>query len=148
RALEERRSRGEDGEEAFENALRDLGLEIPGEESESADEPWADDEQEPWADEGPESFGGEAGPEDEGFGDGDEKGDPFGPEDDERHPLLRRAMDILKHLHTVFRDADPQHESSLRTLFQGAGDAMGGLAQALSRRIFDEDDPGDYGLRV
>src|SRR5262249_4308722 len=37
--------------------------------------------------------------------------------------------------------------SSLSTLFQGAGDAMGGLAQALSGGA-EEDDPDECGLRV
>jgi hypothetical protein len=55
-------------------------------------------------------------------------------------------MDLLKQLHAVFRDADPCLTSELRTLFQGAGDVMGGLAQALARE--DEDDRDLYGLRV
>src|SRR5262249_51638822 len=38
RALEERRSRGEDEDRAFEKALDDLGLEAPDEESGAADE--------------------------------------------------------------------------------------------------------------
>ena len=108
RAIEERRSRGEDDDEAFEHALDDLALETPGE--------------------------------------GDKAPDPFEAEDDERHPLLKRAMDLLHHLHTVFGDADPQFASSVRTLFQGAGDTMGGLAQALSRHEDEEDDPDEYGL--
>jgi hypothetical protein len=49
RALEERRSQGEDDETAFEDALHDLGLEVPGEESPSDDEPWDEDAQEPAA---------------------------------------------------------------------------------------------------
>ena len=56
-------------------------------------------------------------------------------------------MDLLHRLHTLFHDADPQLESSLSTLFQGAGDVMGGLAQALPERD-EEDDRDDYGLRV
>jgi hypothetical protein len=57
-------------------------------------------------------------------------------------------MDLLKDLHTVFRDAEARFEPSLHTLFHGAGDTMGGLAQALSRHGDDEDDLDDYGLRV
>src|SRR5262249_39138735 len=114
---------------------------VPGEESESADEPWHD-EQEPFAGaEGAEDVPEETGP-------GDKESDPFEAEDDERHPLLQGAMDLYRHLHEVFRGADSRFEPSLRTLFQGAGDAMGGLSQALSRRAGDEDDPDDYGLRV
>jgi hypothetical protein len=53
-------------------------------------------------------------------------------------------MDLLARFDTLFRDAGPRFASSLSTLNQGAGDAMGGLAQALSRR----DDIEDYGLCV
>jgi hypothetical protein len=63
----------------------------------------------------------------------------------ERHPLLQQAMDLLVRFDTLFRDAGPRFASSLSTLNQGAGDAMGGLAQALSRR---DDDIEDYGLCV
>jgi hypothetical protein len=141
RALEERRSCGEDDDEAFENALEDLGLEVPGEEPGSEDEPGLEDEQEAFA--GPMS--GDAVPGNADVGDGDEEDDPFRAEDDERHPLLQAAMDLLKHLHEVFRGADPRFAPSLHALFQGAGDAMGGLAQALSRPVEDLD---DYGLCV
>jgi hypothetical protein len=128
RALEERLSRGEEDEKALVNALGDLGLETPGEESWPADEPWR---------EGEESF--PALPH-EGYS-------PFDA-DEERHPLLEGAMDFLKHLHVVFREAGPKLASPLRTLFQGAGDVMGGLAQALSGDEEDEGDPDAYGLRV
>lgn len=133
RALEERRSRGEDEDKAFD----DLGLEAPDEESGAADE--QHEEQEPFA----ESL--EAGPNDAGSGEVEDA--PFATAEEERHPLLRSALNVLKHLHTVFRDADPALASSLNTLFQGAGDAMGGLAQGLSGRA-EEDDPDEYGLRV
>ena len=136
RAIEERRSRGEDDDEAFDHALDDLALETPGEESEEEDEPWTDDE----------PFDTDAAPGEIDSGEGDKAPNPFEAEDDERHPLLKRAMDLLHHLHTVFGDADPQFASSVRTLFQGAGDTMGGLAQALSRHEDEEDDPDEYGL--
>jgi hypothetical protein len=137
RALEERLGRGEDEDAAFENALDDLGLEVPSDDSEPLDELWCEE---------PEPFAGEAAPDNVDSGDGDEKETPFESEED-RHPLLRRALDLLKQLHGVFRGADPRYEPSLRTLFQGAGDAMGGLAQALCGRE-EADDPDDYGLRV
>ncbi len=140
RAIEERRSRGEDDETGFEHALSDLGLEIPGEEPCDADEPWRDDEQDSFA--GPLDF--EIAADDLGVEDGDEEDAPF-PAGNERHPLLTAATDLLKDLHTVFRDADARFAASLRPLFQGAGDAMGGLAQALSAH---GDDADDYGLRV
>jgi hypothetical protein len=130
RALEERRSRGEEDAEAFENALDDLGLEPPEEESDAADEPWPADEPDLPV---PAESAADS--------------DPFGTEDDERHPLLKEAMDLLTHLDTVFRGADPKLAPSLSTLYQGAGDAMGGLAQALRGRD-EEDDPDAYGLCV
>jgi hypothetical protein len=139
RALEERRSRGETDEEAFDNALDDLALEVPGEEAEEGDRPWLDDEADP--------FPGNIAPEGASADAGAEAHDPFEAEDEERHPLLERALDFLHHLHTVFRDADSRLASSLRTLYQGAGDTMGGLAQALSGDE-DENDPEGYGLRI
>ncbi len=142
RALEERRSRGEEDGEAFENALRDLGLEVPSEEFGPADEPWSEEQE--WL-AGPK--GAEASPDEPGSGDGDEEGASSETEE-ERHPLVPEAMDLLTHLHAVLRNADPRLASSLRTLFQGAGDAMGGLVQALSVRADDQDDPDDYGRRV
>jgi hypothetical protein len=115
---------------ALERALDDLGLEAPGEEGGPADDLW-DDEQ-PSADllEG-----------------NTEQEDVPARARKKRHPLLEAAMDLLKHLHTVFRNADERFAPSLHTLFQGAGDAMGGLAQALPRRG-EEDDPDYYGLCV
>jgi hypothetical protein len=136
RALEERRARGEE-EGAFEKALNDLGLEAPGEEAD--DEPWRE-EQESFA--GP--LDGETVPDEAGVEEGDEEGAPFQTRA-ERHPLLNSALGLLRDLHAVFRDAGPQFAPSVHTLFQGAGDAMGGLAQALPARGDDRDDDG---LRV
>jgi hypothetical protein len=140
RALEERGSRGEDDDKAFEHALNDLGLEIPGEEPGPADEPWRDDEPE-WS---AEPSDGETAHDDVGGNDGDEEHELFTAKG-ERHPLLADAMELLQELHTIFRNDDPRLASSLSTLFQRAGDVMGGLAQALSGRA---DDIDDYGLRV
>jgi hypothetical protein len=134
RSLEERRASGEEDEEAFEKALGDLGLEPP----EPADEPW--DEEEPFAEpSGDIDLGDEEGQ-------ADEEDEPFGGAK-ERHPLLERATDLLMSLHEVFRNVDKQFEPSLHTLYQGAGDVVGGLAQALSRREMDEE-LNPYGLRV
>ena len=129
RALEERRSRGQDDDTAFDNALQDIGLEAPDDESGEETEPWRVDE--------PDLFDE---PVDEANADGDEEDDA-----EERHPLLKAATDLLLELHSAFRDTSSRSAASLSTLFQGAGDTMGGLAQALSRR---EDDSDDYGLRV
>ena len=71
--------------------------------------------------------------------------DRFEAEPQERHPLLQKSMDLLLRLHTLFGDDDPRFARALATLHQGAGDAMGGLAQALSDR---DDDAVDFGLRV
>jgi len=138
RSIEERRSRGEDDDSAFDNAMMDLGLEIPGEdegdEASSDEEPESFDDQFEIDDALDEATANETSEED----------DPFATEE-ERHPLLVRASDLLHELHTAFRQADAGLEPSLRTLFQGAGDAMGGLAQAVSERDEDFD---DYGLRI
>jgi hypothetical protein len=137
RAIEERMARGETEETAFENALEDLGLEPPGDSTELADQPW-DQGEEPFA-----ASPGEADLDDVDADDDEQDDAPFG---EERHPLLLAAMDLLKHLHEVFRAPDKRLEPALRTLFHGAGDTMGGLAQALSGE--EADDPDDYGLRV
>lgn len=108
RALEERLARGEDYDTAFENALGDLGLEPPDGEPDSADASWQDEAPEPFADP-----------------------DVAACETKERPPLLQSALDLLHRLHRLFRDADPRLAPALEALFQGAGDAMGGLAQAL-----------------
>jgi hypothetical protein len=63
----------------------------------------------------------------------------------ERHPLLQKAMDLLVRFDAHFRNMDPQLAPALGTLYRGAGDAMGGLAQALLGR---DDDAGNRGLRV
>jgi hypothetical protein len=136
RALEERRRSGEDEDTAFENALQDLGLEIPGDEPEAPEEPWHAEEPESF----PELLDVEATAEESRSADDD----LFDAAKD-RHPLLECSMNILKDLHSVFQGADPRYAPSLRTLFQGAGDAMGGLAQALSA---PEEGIDDYGLRV
>jgi hypothetical protein len=139
RALEERRSRRVDDETAFRDALRDVVPDGLDDESERSGDSWCDDEDAPLG----ESLGDEVAAEGAGF---KETGDDwFETEAEERHPLLQQAMDLIGHLDTLFRDADPRHASSLGTLYRGAGDAMGGLAQALSHR--DHDAP-DFGLCV
>ena len=144
RALEERQSRGEE-DEAFDNALHDLGLEVPDEDAEDSDEPWQDEEgpfDEPIAD---------LAEDDAGVWDDDAEEDDFANEDDgpfaKRHPLLERAMNFLHRLHQLFGNGGKEGAPALQTLVQGAGDTMGGLAQALSRHG-DEDVLETYGLRV
>jgi hypothetical protein len=139
RALEERLSRGLDHETAFREALREIVPGLPDEETERSDEPWRDDEPPPFG----ESFADEAARQGAGFPVAD--GDESEAKEEERHPLLQRAMDLLVRLDTLFRDRAPRSAPALGTLFQGAGDAMGGLAQALGLR---DDDGEDYGLCV
>ena len=124
RAIEERLNRGLDEATAFEEALREVVPDLPDDETERFDETWRDDEHPPF---------------DESFADDD----PFEVEEEDQHPLLRRAMDLLVRLHSLFGDAGLQ--SAVQTLYQGAGDMLGGLAQALSDR---DHAPESYGLRV
>jgi hypothetical protein len=126
RAIDERRRRGLDEESALRDALREVVPDLPDDETEPFDEPWRDDEPPPFA---------EPLAEDE----------PFEAEEDERHPLLQTAMDLFVRFDSLFRDAGPQWAPALRMLYQGAGDAVGGLAQALSDR---DHDAQSYGLRV
>jgi hypothetical protein len=135
RAIEDRLSQGEDAEEALAKALDDVVPEIPGEEPDCAGEPWHNDEDEL-----------HRASDETGADECDEHDALISAGSDERHPLLQRAMDLLHDLHAIFRDTDPRHGASLRTLFQGAGDVMGGLAQGLSTGEYDDED--DYGLRV
>jgi hypothetical protein len=131
RALEERLSRGLDHETAFQEALREIVPGLPDEETDRSDEPWRGDEPLPFG----ESFAGKE----------EKDGDRFEAEEEERHPLLQSAMDLLVRLDLLFGDTEPRFGPTLSTLYQGAGDAMGGLAQALG----DPDQaPDDYGLCV
>src|SRR5262249_9361684 len=59
--------------------------------------------------------------------------------------LLQKAMDLLTPLDSLCHGESPRQTPSLRTPYQGAGDVMGGLAQALSR---PDRDAGEHGLRV
>jgi len=139
RAIAERRSRGGDNEAAFQDALRDVVPGVPDEETELSDEPWRHDEH--------ASFGQALEDETAGRGGGLQGADddPFEAEEEERHPLLQQAMDLWKRLDTLFREEGPRSAPTQSTLYQGAGDAMGGLAQALSHRDHDAE---DFGLRI
>ncbi len=139
RAIAERRSRGGDNEAAFQDALRDVVPGVPDEETELSDEPWRHDEH--------ASFGQALEDETAGRGGGLQGADDdsFEAEEEERHPLLQQAMDLWKRLDTLFREEGPRSAPTQSTLYQGAGDAMGGLAQALSHRDHDAE---DFGLRI
>jgi hypothetical protein len=139
RAIEERRRRGLDDETALRDALREVVPEVPNEEFERSDEPWRDDKDASFG----EALAEEAAQDVTGFREAGD--DPFEAHIEERDPLLQKAIDLLLRLDTLFPDADPRSVPALGTLFQGAGDVMGGLAQALSDRGDDDD---LYGLRV
>jgi hypothetical protein len=137
RAIEERRSRGDEIETAFQDALLDVVPDVPDEGTERSEEPATDEQHAPFG----ESLEYEAEGEGAGFREADH--DQFEAEEEERHPLLQQAMDLLVRLDTLFRDQDPRFAPSLGVLYRGAGDAMGGLAQALARR---DQDVKHYGL--
>ena len=140
RAIEERMQRGEDHTTAFENAMRDIGLTVPDKSDwqiDDVDVDFNDLEEEAPFDVEAEDW--QSGP--------DEFATDFDEElaEDERrdHPLLRRGTDLWLKLTKQFADTDAAHEQTLRTLFRGLGDLVGGLAQATSR-IFEEDDYDEF----
>jgi hypothetical protein len=119
RSIEERRSAGQDHDEAFEDALRDeLALDLPGDD-EDDDETGELDTELDFVDAGAEEDG--APPE-----------DVLATRERARHPLLETATDLTVRMHKTFRGTEPRFTTALQTLFDGAGDAVGGLAQALS----------------
>lgn len=70
--------------------------------------------------------------------------DSFEADDEDRHPLLQKAMDLLVRFDSVFHEEGTRVAPAQNVLYQGAGDMIGGLAQALSPR---EHDAEDHGLR-
>jgi hypothetical protein len=134
RAIEERLGRGEDSEGAFEGALRDEGIiDLPDEPSGADDDQDFDSDSElemeedsPWKDSLPELVRDEQA-EDEELATADSE--PFGGKD--RHPLLERAMDFMMQVHDLFEKDKHVRSSHADVLQRGAGELMGGLAQAL-----------------
>jgi hypothetical protein len=90
-----------------------------------------------------ESHADEAARKGIGIREGDD--DSFKADEEERHPLLQKAMDLLARIDSFLHDQNPRLAPALGTLSQVAGDAKVGLAQALSPR---DQDAGDHGLRV
>jgi hypothetical protein len=168
RLVEERLARGEDYDQAMEGAMKDAGIVDPAEELSEGDDDsefsmgefdWTNDDDsdsdvEEFAD-GPET--GDPSETSESLAAADDESpeaasdaDPF---DRDRHPLLERASEFWLRLHELFKEGLPGEkaapgkssaESALHTLFQGAGDLCGGLAQALT----DPEDYPDRGLCV
>jgi hypothetical protein len=83
------------------------------------------------ADKADDSDEGEANGENgEGKETHDEESDQPLPGED-RHPLVKRASKFYLQLHESFKDDTPGMRALLDTMFRGAGDLCGGLAQAL-----------------
>lgn len=106
RAVEDRRSRGQDDEAALESALDDVAPEVPDEEAGRVEEPWTDEEQDALAEAMDEqSAAGDVDPGDGAWGATPLRGH------EESHPLLKCATGLLQRFHEVFRDADPPFAS-------------------------------------
>lgn len=122
RAIEERLERGEEAGEAFDGALRDEGIiDLP---------PLADEDEHEqtlnFAEEFGESLNWEDGPWEQSLSESFIEDD----EDEDRHPLQERALNLMLRLHEVSKHVKVR-DSYLETLHGGAGEILGGLAQAL-----------------
>jgi hypothetical protein len=125
RAIEEHLAQGDDFDDAFDAAmLEETALGLPEEPSESEpSDHWADEledeeEDEPWRKSLPETS-------DESDDDGDfVDGRP-------RHPLQRQAFDLMLRLNKLLGAGKGEAGSHQGILMHGAGEIMGGLAQAL-----------------
>ena len=161
RLLEERLARGEDHDQAFEAALEDAGigrsrasLGDDGDEAEEEEFEWID-EMESAAARGEEEVDESQDEPEQDAGGGPESDSEAGKSDVElpdrdQHPLLERASQFYLRLHELFKDVavgtqGPGSHAAMHTLFQGAGDLCGGLAQAMSPR---EEFIDDRGLRI
>ncbi len=132
RVIEERLRCGESAREAMEVALGDEGiLDLPLDED--TDEPFSDpvSEEDPYSVDNDESWR--------------ESLSPVDPDDDQlntRHPMQQQAMDLMLRLYELPKRLDLASSSQFETLLRGAGEMMGGLAQALNSC----DDPLHGGL--
>ena len=123
RAIEEQLQQGYDHRDAFENAMRNEGIiDLPGEEP----NPELMEELAEFDDDASDESWQESLPETE-WSDSDE--DPFTRD---RHPLQETAHDLYLRLHDLLKDEGDEASSHISSLMGGAGDIMGGLAQALS----------------
>ena len=111
RAIEERRRRGLEEETAFRDAAG-RGTDLPDGEPDRFDEPWHDDVDSRFADSSADSTTRE----DAGIWQEDEE--PFEVEEEPRHPLLQRAMDLLLRLDSIFPDSVPTFDRSMDTLYR------------------------------
>jgi hypothetical protein len=148
RAIEEHLAQGEKIEDAFESAmLEETALGLPAEEDDDGEvsacfsdflreiEEAEADADAPWKASLPESVTNAAhnfiSPDDE-----------F--EDEKFHPLQQRAHDLYMRIFDLAKTKSSQVDGHLEALFSGAGDMVGGLAQALGH----DDIPGMTGLSI
>ncbi len=132
RAIEKRLERGEETGAAFEGALRDEGIiDLP---------PLADEDSHEQAagfqEELDESLDGEDAPWQESLSESflEDEDEYMDNEDEERHPLQEQALKLMLRLHEVSKHVTVRN-SYLETLHGGAGEMMGGLAQALGPHL-------------
>jgi hypothetical protein len=123
RAIEEHLARGDDIEDAFDAAmLEETALGLPDESPalEPSDH-WTEaleaEDDEPWRESPPSPPGDNDGHED------------FAER--RHHPLQQRALDLMLRLHKLLGSETEAAGSHPDILLQGAGDMLGGLAQAL-----------------
>lgn len=123
RAMKERFAKGEDHKDAFENALRDEGfIDLPGEEA--TEDHFDDSPATPWKAASGATW--HESPIDEDFAglgtDGFSR---------QQHPLQRRAFELMNRLLDGADGLNENGSGQVQVLLGGAGDMMGGLAQAL-----------------
>lgn len=158
RTIEERMARGDDHHQAFEGAMRDEGLiDLPGEPSlsEVAREmldACEDEQDESWRESLPDAIrDADDDADDDAFDDAlkgalenaleDELEDGC---DNERHPLIERAMDLHVRLFDLATATGQHSNVNFQSLLSGAGEMLGGLSQAMSGR--DDELPSGLGL--
>ena len=130
RRIEERRARGDAMGDALEAAMRDEGIiDLPGEQSPAADsfETWEDQPDEAWR----ESLSDIGDNPDE-----DRTHDCL--DDNGHHPLLERVMDLNRRLYDLAAASEGREDDNFRSLLGAAGEILGGLAQALGDREFEQ----------
>ena len=149
RAMEEQLQQGLDHSTAFEDALRNEGIDEPNGEADPPDA--ADDSAtfreglEDWDDELAELWGGPEDEVDEAWRESlppEIGSDDRLEEDRERHPLQQAASDLWLRLHHRFEGLGEPESQQTRTLMHAAGEIAGGLAQALSPSAGDHLDRG------
>lgn len=132
RAIEEHLAQGDDVQQAFDAAMHEeTSLGLPEDPETETSRDWTEDieaeDDEPWRESLPEAIA-------EDF------------DEPARHPLLQRATDFTLRLHALSKLQAESQSRHWDTVFQGAGDIVGGLAQALGQN--DVELPFSSGLSV